>query len=78
MDSSHVIPSKIIKNKLYQKNQEFISYGTYKIDTLTEIKDAVMNLNKRTTVVDSKPLNSTLWYDIGQVWNCKHSVNYIG
>ena len=33
-------------------NKEGISYGTYEIDTCTEIIDTVMNLINRATVVE--------------------------
>ena len=46
-----------MKNWLYQVNQELISYQTYKIDTLTEIIDTVMNFNNITTMLEREILN---------------------
>ena len=43
-----------VKNRLQEVNQELISYGTYKIDTWTEIIDTVRNLNNKTTAVEKK------------------------
>ena len=67
-----------MNNRLHQVKQEVISYGTYKIDTLTENIDTVMNLNNRTTLVESEILNRNLHYDMGQVQNYKYSINYVG
>ena len=64
-------------NRLYEVNEEAISYGTYEIDTLTEIIDNIMNLHNRTTVVERELLNRTLYYDMEQVQNYKHNVNYV-
>ena len=46
-----------MKNRLYQVSQERIIYGTYEIDTLSEIKDTVLNLNNRTTAVEKEILH---------------------
>ena len=43
---------KLLKNRLYQVNQELISYGTYETDTLAEIMYTVINLKNRTTAVE--------------------------
>ena len=48
-------------NRLYQVNQEVISYGTYEIDALVIIIDTVNNLNNRTTAVEREILNRTLY-----------------
>ena len=42
----------LLRKKLYQVIQEITSYGSYEIDTLREIIDAVINLNNRTTAVE--------------------------
>ena len=39
-------PSKLMKDTLHQESQEYISYDTYEIDTLTESIYTVMNLNR--------------------------------
>ena len=57
----------LLKNRLYQVNQELISHGTYEIDTLTEIMDTLVNLNNRSTAVEKELLNRILYYDMGQV-----------
>ena len=44
----------LLKKRLYQVNQELISYGTYGIDTLEEIIDTIVNLNNRTTTVENR------------------------
>ena len=49
----------VLKNRLYQVNQEFISYGIYEIVILTEIIDTVINFKKRTTLVEKEPLTRT-------------------
>ena len=59
----------LLKNRLYQVNQELISYGTYEIDTLAEIIEVVLNLNNRSTKFVREFLNRTLYYDMGQVQN---------
>ena len=60
----HVIPLVLNKNRLYQMNQEPISYWTYENDT--EIIDTVMNWNNMNTAVETELLNRTLYYDMGQ------------
>ena len=56
----------LIKNRLYQANQEILSYGTYEIDTLTEIIDTVMNLNNGGTTVEKKNLRRALYNENGE------------
>ena len=60
----------LLKKRLYQVNQELISYGTYEIDNLTEIIDTCINLNNRTTAV-KKILNRTLYYEMGHIQTYK-------
>ena len=76
----------LLNNKLYQVDQELITYGTYEIAKLMEIIDTVVkmeiidtivNLNNRTTAVEKELLNRTLYYDMGQDQNYKSSVNYV-
>ena len=57
----------VLKNRLYQVNQECFSYRTYEINTFTEIIDTVMNLNNKITAVKRELLNRTLYNDMGQV-----------
>ena len=38
-------------------DQELNRYGTFEIYTLTEIKDTIINLNNKTTVVKRELLN---------------------
>ena len=64
-----MIPINVLKNRLYQVNQELIVYGTHGIDTLTEMIDTVRNLHNRTTAAETELLIRTLYYDIGQVQN---------
>ena len=49
----------LMKNRLFQKNQEPIRYRTYKIYTLTEIRDTVMIVINRNTAFERKILNRT-------------------
>ena len=48
------------KPRLYQVNQEVISYRTYEVGTHTEIVHKFVNLNNRTTAVERECLNRTL------------------
>ena len=54
----HQINSRI---DLYKVNQELIIYGTCEINTLTEIKNTVVNLNNKTTAVEKECLNRILF-----------------
>ena len=44
----------LMNNRLHQVNEEYISYGIYEIDTLTEIIDTFINLNNSLTAVKKK------------------------
>ena len=67
-----------MENRLYQGNQELISYGTNEVDTHIEIIDSVMTLNNRTIAVKRQHLKQTLYYDMGEVQNYRYSVKYVG
>ena len=42
----------MVKNRLFQVNEEPISYGTYDVDTLTEFIDTVRHSNNKTTAIE--------------------------
>ena len=50
----------------------------YEIDNLMENIDKVGNLNNRTAAAEKEIPKRTLYYDVEQVQNYKHSVNYVG